>query len=140
MMRITRIIIIGIVSVTAFLGCLLLGLGGGNIAFAGTPGYDVTAQELYFAAEFRREGLRGSEVSIDYEILRGSTLITSGSALAGTFDETLNAWVTGEVRVSLPQAEYGGRTITISLDPEGRLTSPTVLMDNRETTVSIPQP
>lgn len=77
------------------------GAAGGHVTFYGVPGYDEVNGELFFAAAFERDGLRGNEVTIE-------------------------------------QSEYTGRTVTIWLDPEGELTSPRLLVDNREEMVEIP--
>lgn len=122
----------------ALAGCSFFGQGRGDVDFVGTPGYDEATEELYFAAAFSPNGLRGDEVTIEYEILRGSTTITSGSAWAEAFDDELGSWVTGEVRVELAQSEYGGDTITIHLDPDEKLTSTWKIVDNRKKTVDIP--
>lgn len=121
-----------------FAGCSLLGRETGHVTFHGNPGYDDVNGELFFAAAFDPDGLLGNEVSIEYEIARGSTYITSGAAQADTFDVALGSWITDDIRVTLEQSVYTGRSITISLDPEGKLTSPWLLIDNREATVEIP--
>jgi hypothetical protein len=135
-MRITRLLVAGFVLVLA--GCSLLGRGKGHVSFYGDPGYDEVSGELFFAAAFEPDGALGNEVTIEYEITRGSTFVTSGTAQADTYDDALGSWVTGDIRVALEQSVYAGKTITISLDPEDKLTSPWLLVDNRERTIEIP--
>ncbi len=135
-MRINRLLVAAVGLV--FAGCSLLGQGTGHVTFHGNPGYDEVNGELFFAAAFEPDGLVGNEVTIEYEIARGSRNITFGTAQADTFDVALGSWITDDIRVTLDQSVYTGRSITISLDPEGKLTSPWLLIDNREVTVEIP--
>ncbi|MFP4382783.1 MAG: hypothetical protein ACLFST_09950 [Spirochaetia bacterium] len=116
----------------------------GIVDFYNNPKYDTSLNEIIFRAIFSYATYTtGKAVEIEYQILDGSEIIASGSALADIYCDIGLDWSTDEITVSIDQETYGGRTITIFLDPEAKLISDTYLnpaLDGRKETVTIPVP
>jgi hypothetical protein len=116
----------------------------GLVEFYDSPGYDTSLDEIFFTAIFQyADYTTGKAVEIEYQVLDGTTVITSGSALADTYSASGVFWFTDEITAPVSQEQYGGKTITIFLDPAGKLTADPYLspeLDGRQETVIIPVP
>jgi hypothetical protein len=114
----------------------------GLVAFSDNPKYDSTTEEVYFRASLQYDTAGGGQAAdIEYQILDGDTVVASGSGAADTYDSYFQTWGTQEIRVPVSQATYGGKTLTIFLDPEAKLTSSTWLnpsLDGRKKNITIP--
>jgi hypothetical protein len=114
----------------------------GLVVFYDNPRYDSSTEEVYFRASLQYDTPSGGQAAdIEYQILDGSTVVSSGAAAAGTYDSYAQTWDTDEIRAAVSQATYGGKTLTIFLDPDAKLTSDTWLnpsLDGRKKDITIP--
>jgi hypothetical protein len=123
-MKHARLVTVALVVLVALGSCSLLGVFGksGIVGWNTNPRYDTATEEVYFTALFQYDGYQKKRaVDIEYQLLDGTTVVADGKAKAGTWEDSSKSWLTDEVRVPVPQATYGGKTIVIFLDPDQKL-------------------
>lgn len=91
-------------------------LNKGLLAFEGTPVYfneNIEFQVLLQLPEKRKS------INVEYKILMDSNLISSGKAAASMDNDASNRiYETALICIPLSKSEYSGKTLTILLDPE----------------------
>ena len=143
-MRIPRVVGLGLLVVVTLSSCGWFGglLGGntGLVTFYTNPTYNVGTERVEFSAAIQFSDYSGEATEIEYQLLDGTTVVASGTAQANEFDDVLLLWKSATVSVSVLQATYSGKTITVFLDPDGSVSSDTGFTseEDRKKTVSIP--
>jgi hypothetical protein len=68
-------------------------------------------------------GFKGKAVPIEYQVLEGNTLITGGDAATVNGDAGLGAFFeTDPISIPIDLDTYSGKTITVWLDPDNKIT------------------
>jgi len=128
-MRIARVVGLGLLAAVMLVSCGwlagLLGPTTGLVTFYTPPTYNAGTQRVEFRAAISFVGEIGQATAIEYELLDGTTLVTSGTAQASEFDDVLLLWKSATVSLPVSQATYAGKTITVFLDPDGSVSSDT---------------
>jgi hypothetical protein len=93
----------------------------GLVNYASGPDYN--NGNLSFKAQIQY-ATAGKAAIIEYQILEGTDLIESGTSNADENPDGMGIWFqTGTISIALPASEYSGKTITVWLDPDNKVTS-----------------
>ncbi len=69
-------------------------------------------------------GAQGKAVEVEYDIMDGDSKISSGKANCSTNPDGLGMfWESQMVEVTIDQATYKGKTLTVFLDPANKVTA-----------------
>ena len=102
----------------------------GLVQFASGTHYDSSTSEVKFTA-FVQYGAVGKPIDIEYQLLDGTTVITSGKALADEDKSSLGiAFYTPEIAIGIDKNVYSTKTLTIYLDPSNKVTADEYTSDN----------
>lgn len=143
-MRFVKIIGLGLLAAIILVSCGMLGGAFGNnaglVTFYTNPTYDAGTERVEFQAVIQFSDYGGSETPIEYQVLDGATVISSGTAQADQFDDVMRFWKSTTVGVAVPRATYSGKDITVFLDPDAKVSSDNGFATeaDRMKTISIP--
>jgi hypothetical protein len=143
-MRIAKIVGLGTLAAVLLVSCGWFGglLGGntGLVTFYSGPTYNAGTEQVEFRTAIQFSDSAGQATEIEYQLLDGTTVVSSGTTQADEFDDVLLLWKSATVTVPVSQATYSDKTITVFLDPDGSVSSDTGFTTeaDRQKTVSIP--
>jgi hypothetical protein len=143
-MRLRRIIGLGLLVPLALVSCGPLGglfeNNTGLVSFYTNPAYDTVTEHVEFQAAIQFSDLGGNATPIEYRILDGATVVSSGTAQADQFDDVLRLWKSAPVGVAVPRSTYSGKDVTVFLDPEAKVSSNTGIATeaDRKKAITIP--
>jgi len=93
----------------------------GLVSFSSDPVYSEGV--ITFKAQIQF-GEVGRATDIEFDVLEGTTVLLSDVVTAASNPDGMGMFFeTGTVSLSLDQAVYTGKTLTIHLDPENKITS-----------------
>lgn len=143
-MRVARVVGLGLLAAVTLSSCgwlgWLFGATNGLVTFYANPTYNAGTERVEFSAAIQFDDYGGEATEIEYQLLDGTTVVSSGTAHANEFDDVLLLWKSAAVSVPVSRATYSGKTITVFLDPDGSVSADTGFTTeaDRKKTVSIP--
>jgi len=92
----------------------------GLVSFKTEPVY--SSGTISFAAQVQF-GFVGKATNCEYQLLDGSTVITSGTANCNSNIDGMGLfWNSAGIQLNINQAIYTGKTLTVFLDPSNKIT------------------
>jgi hypothetical protein len=94
----------------------------GLVSFKQNPSY--SSNKIRFVAQIQFGG-GGKAVSIEYKLLDGATVITSGTTSANSNPDGFSLfYVTSDIEIAIDANALKGKTLTVHLDPDNKVTLP----------------
>ena len=116
-----------LVTLLSFSSCEDNGNDAGNnkglVSFKNNQNPSYSGGQISFIAQVQF-GFSGKAVECEYDILDGTTKITSGKASCSSNADGMGLfWESAVINVPINSTTYKGKTITVYLDPSNKVTS-----------------